>query len=118
MPEASVLKLGMTYPLPDRLILELASNVEMLYIIEELDPFLEEQIRALGIKALGKQRFPTTGEFNVKIVAAGFGKQISTNEAGMPSREHLPSGSTVQIHGLGLVGLGGCHNREVCTQGT
>jgi indolepyruvate ferredoxin oxidoreductase, alpha subunit len=76
MPEASVLKLGMTYPLPDRLIRELASNVEMLYIVEELDPFLEEQIRATGINVAGKDRFPITGEFDARTVAAGFGKQL------------------------------------------
>lgn len=77
VPDASVLKLGMTYPLPNRLITEFASNVKTLYIVEELDPFLEEQIRALDIKVLGKDRFPITGELNLKLVAAGFGKEIA-----------------------------------------
>ena len=71
-PEASVLKLGMTYPLPDRLIQEFASKVETLYVVEELDPFLEEQIRALGLKVIGKERFPIVGELNPRIVAEGF----------------------------------------------
>ena len=72
LPEASVLKLGMTYPLPDRLIRDFASKVEKLYVVEELDPFLEEQIRSLGIEVIGKERFPIVGELNPKLVAAGF----------------------------------------------
>ena len=72
VPEASVLKLGMTYPIPEKLIRELAAKVKTLYVVEELDPFLEEQVRALGIEAIGKERFPITGELNPEIVAQGF----------------------------------------------
>ncbi len=49
-PEASILKLGMTYPLPLGLIREFASSVEKLYVVEEGDPYLEEQILALGLR--------------------------------------------------------------------
>lgn len=49
-PEASVLKLGITYPLPRRLLEDFAARVKRLYVVEELDPFLEEQIRALGVR--------------------------------------------------------------------
>ena len=49
-PEAAVLKLGFTHPLPRRMIGEFADSVERLYVIEELDPFLDEQVRAMGIK--------------------------------------------------------------------
>jgi indolepyruvate ferredoxin oxidoreductase alpha subunit len=79
VPEASVLKLGVTYPLPERLIGEFAGRVSQLYVVEELDPFLEDQIRALGISVIGKERFPSTGELTPDIVAAGFGI-----EAGKP----------------------------------
>jgi indolepyruvate ferredoxin oxidoreductase alpha subunit len=48
-PEASVLKLGFTNPLPRAMIAEFAGSVKRLYVIEELDPFLEEQVRAMGI---------------------------------------------------------------------
>jgi len=55
---ASVLKLGMTYPLPRKMIEKFAEGVEKLLVIEELDPVLEEQIRAMGIDVIGKEVFP------------------------------------------------------------
>ncbi len=57
-PKASVLKLGMTHPLPKKMIQEFAAGVDKLVVIEELDPVLEEQIRAMGIDVLGKEVFP------------------------------------------------------------
>jgi indolepyruvate ferredoxin oxidoreductase alpha subunit len=57
-PGASILKLGMTYPLPERLIREFAAGVEQLIVLEELDPVLEEQIKAMGIEVRGKDIFP------------------------------------------------------------
>jgi indolepyruvate ferredoxin oxidoreductase alpha subunit len=72
-PHASFLKLGMAYPLPRKLILEFARQVDTLLICEELDPYLEEQIRALpGIAAervRGKDVFPGIGEFTPELVA-------------------------------------------------
>jgi len=50
LPEVSVLKLGLTNPLPRRLVREFAAGVDELYVVEELDPFLEEQVRALGLR--------------------------------------------------------------------
>ncbi|MDI6828241.1 MAG: indolepyruvate ferredoxin oxidoreductase subunit alpha, partial [Armatimonadota bacterium] len=73
LPNACVLKLGMTYPLPDNLIRNFAAKVKKLYIVEELDPFLEDQIRALGIEVIGKDCFPRVGELNPTLVAIGFG---------------------------------------------
>lgn len=83
VPNASVLKLGMTYPLPERLIREFASKVETLYVVEELDPFMDEQIRAMGISVIGKERFPILGELNPMLVAQGFGLSV-TNEEALP----------------------------------
>ncbi len=83
-PQASFLKLGMAYPLPRKLIVEFARQVETLLIVEELDPFLEEQIRALPdlppVRILGKEVFPSVGEFSPELVArcaADFGLPIS-----------------------------------------
>lgn len=72
LPKASVLKLGMTNPLPVELIKKFAGQVESLYVLEELEPFLEEQIRMLGIKVIGKELFPDTGELNQGLVRLKF----------------------------------------------
>ncbi|MBP7765266.1 MAG: indolepyruvate ferredoxin oxidoreductase subunit alpha [Syntrophaceae bacterium] len=67
-PDYSYLKLGMVYPLPVRMIKHFAEKVKKIYVIEELDPYLEEQVRALGIKVTGKEIFPYTNEFDPGII--------------------------------------------------
>jgi len=67
-PEASFLKLGMVYPLPEKLIREFASKVKTLLVVEELDPFLEEQIRLMGLEVKGKDIFPMVGEFSPTLL--------------------------------------------------
>jgi indolepyruvate ferredoxin oxidoreductase alpha subunit len=67
-PEVSFLKLGMTYPLPEKIIREFAAEVKELVVIEELEPFLEEQIRVMGIIVEGKAFIPRVGELNQDIV--------------------------------------------------
>jgi indolepyruvate ferredoxin oxidoreductase alpha subunit len=67
-PDASFLRLGMTYPLPEQMIRAFASRVDRLIVIEELDPFVEEQIRLLGIMTEGKSIFPLCGELDQTIV--------------------------------------------------
>jgi indolepyruvate ferredoxin oxidoreductase, alpha subunit len=67
-PEYSYLKLGMVHPLPVGLIREFAARIRKIYVVEELDPFLEEQIRALGIEVTGKEIFPYTGEFDPGVI--------------------------------------------------
>ena len=64
----SYLKLGMVYPLPTEKIKEFASKVEKLYIIEELDPFIEEHCRALGIEVIGKEEFTLLGEYTPTMI--------------------------------------------------
>jgi len=91
VPDASVLKLGMTYPIPERLIREFASKVEALYVVEELDPFLEEQIRALGLKVIGKERFPIVGELSPTIVAAGFAGEKASSTAEPATTAEVPA---------------------------
>lgn len=71
-PTASILKLGMVYPLPENTIREFAQKVKDLIVIEELDPFIEEQVRAMGIPVRGKEHLPIFGEFNLDIVRDAF----------------------------------------------
>ena len=67
-PEASVLKLGLVNPLPRTLIEEFASNVDELYIFEELEPVIEEQVKSWGIKAKGKELFTKQGEYSANML--------------------------------------------------
>ncbi len=67
-PEYSFLKLGMVYPLPEKLIRKFAGKVKKLYVVEELDPFLEEQIKAMGIEVTGKAILPFSNELDPGIV--------------------------------------------------
>jgi indolepyruvate ferredoxin oxidoreductase alpha subunit len=62
LDDASVLKLGMTYPLPRQLITEFSKKVDELYVIEELDPFIEDHLRTWGIEVHGKDTFSLRGE--------------------------------------------------------
>jgi indolepyruvate ferredoxin oxidoreductase alpha subunit len=72
VPDASVLKLGLTYPLPMVRIRAFASTVKKLFVVEELEPFIEEAVRAAGIPvAGGRDLFPYTGEFNISVVEEG-----------------------------------------------
>ena len=68
LPNASVLKLGLVNPLPKKLIEEFAQKVEMLYIVEELDPVIEEQVKSWGIKAVGKEIFTVQGEYSANMI--------------------------------------------------
>jgi len=72
MPDAWILKLGMSYPLPMGKIKELASKVKKLFIVEELEPFIEEQVKAQGIKCEGKKYWSNLGELSPDRVALGF----------------------------------------------
>lgn len=67
-PEYSYLKLGLVHPLPEKMIREFASKVKKLYVVEELDPFIEEQVKAMGIEVTGKAAFPYTNEFDPGVV--------------------------------------------------
>ncbi|MDH4232254.1 MAG: thiamine pyrophosphate-dependent enzyme, partial [Nitrospirota bacterium] len=67
-PEASVLKLGMVYPLPERMIKSFAGQVGEVLIVEELDPFIELQVKAMGLRCRGKELIPAIGELTPKII--------------------------------------------------
>lgn len=73
---ASYLKLGFTYPLPMEKIKKFASEVETLYVVEELEPYLENQIKAAGINCIGKDKIPNIWELNPEIVSTAiFGEE-------------------------------------------
>ncbi len=72
LPGASVLKLGLTNPLPEKLIRQFAGGVQKLIVVEELEPFVEDQVRSLGITVSGKDLLPDTGELNVQVIAGKF----------------------------------------------
>ena len=67
-PDASVLKLGLAHPLPERLVRAFAAGVKRLIVVEELDPIIETHVKALGVPVEGKDRIPLLGELNPRIV--------------------------------------------------
>ncbi len=88
LPQAHILKLGMVYPLPKQLILDFAARCDTLYVIEELDPFIEEQIRAMGIRVIGKELIPICGELTPeRLETALFGTKP---DAAVIHSESLP----------------------------
>jgi indolepyruvate ferredoxin oxidoreductase alpha subunit len=72
-PKASILKLGMVHPLPHTLIREFATKVQQLYVVEELDPFIEEQVKAMGLAVIGKEILPMCGELTPGRIRKAFG---------------------------------------------
>ncbi len=90
MPEASVLKLGLTYPLPENKIKEFAAKVDKLLIVEEGDPFFEDQITVMGVKIdHGKDLFPLVGELSaafIKSQVSGVVAELKDAAADLPGR--------------------------------
>ncbi len=81
LPEASVLKLGLIWPLPVELIRRFAASVRRLVVIEELDPILETEIRAAGIPCEGKSLFTLQGEYSASLLRS----RLSENAAPAPA---------------------------------
>lgn len=74
-PDASVLKLGLVNPLSRELIADFISRVETVYVFEELEPVIEEQVRAFGFEVKGKEVFTRQGEYSANLLRrALFGK--------------------------------------------
>lgn len=66
--EVSYMKIGFSFPLPMKKIKEFAKSVDKLYVIEEVEPFIEEQLKAEGIECIGKEKIPNMGELNPNII--------------------------------------------------
>ena len=102
--DASILKLAVTYPLPEKLIREFAQNVGELLVIEELEPFIENYVKTLGIEVKGKEYFTNQGELGTaKIREAYYGVK--------PQPETL--GEEVNVPARPPVFCAGCPHRAV-----
>lgn len=87
-PTASVLKLGIINPLPKKLIEEFVANVETVYVFEELEPVIEEQIKSWGLSVKGKDLFTKQGEYSANMLKKViYGKDDEVFEkASVPAR--------------------------------
>jgi indolepyruvate ferredoxin oxidoreductase, alpha subunit len=103
-PDASILKLGMTFPIPGRMIQDFAGKVEKLIVLEELDPFIEDQVRLMGIEIYSginenvkinnpnfKSIFPITNELDMNVVRS------SAAEAGLLPASAIPETPPVEM---------------------
>ena len=115
-PTASVLKLGILNPLPVSLIKSFAESVDELYIFEELEPVIEEQVRALGIKCHGKECFTRQGEYSANMLKRALGCKAETDAPiesparppilcpGCPHRSVFSVLNKLKIHAAGDIG--------------
>ncbi len=110
LPNASILKLGMIHPLPENLIREFASRVKKLYVVEELDPFFEDQIRQMGleVQGIGKR----LGELSPDIVAEFFQNKIEATDIN-PSFEKGGKFADMQLPARPPAMCAGCPHRSV-----
>jgi indolepyruvate ferredoxin oxidoreductase alpha subunit len=111
LPEASTLKLGMIHPLPMGMIKEFASKVKKLYVVEELDPFIEEQLKAAGLSVVGKEFFPICGELTPGRIRDGFLKAGVLKEKGKKQPTDVPA--AVPLPGRPPNMCPGCPHRGV-----
>ncbi len=116
-PTASVLKLGLVNPLPKTLIEEFLSKVETVYVFEELEPVIEEQVKSWGYKVLGKQLFTKQGEYSAnmlkKVIYGESSEVFKKAEAparppilcpGCPHRSVFSVLNKLKIHAAGDIG--------------
>ena len=126
-PEASFLKLRLSWPLPQQLIREFAEKVEVLYIVEELDPFFEKEIKAMGIECIGKERLSLLGELDPQIIYHAISgiekskKESKVKKLNLPARPpamcpgcpHRGFFAMVKRLKLGVTGDIGCYTLSV-----
>ena len=116
-PNASVLKLGMVNPLPKKMIMDFAESVDELYIFEELEPVIEEQVRAWGFEVKGKELFTRQGEYSAnmlkKVLCGDDGVVFDKADAparppilcpGCPHRSVFSVLNKLKIHASGDIG--------------
>ena len=98
----SVLKIGMANPLPEKMIHDFAAAVDTLIVVEELDPIMENHVKALGIPCSGKDLLPVCGEYSQNLVAEALG---GTPKKGRTLSEDLPLRPPVMCPGCPHRGL-------------
>lgn len=117
MPDASVLKLGVVNPIPKKMIKDFAAKVDTLYVIEELDPIIEEQVRAMGIACHGKDLLTVQGEYSANMLKEKIlGQKLDIEEPaqapvrppilcpGCPHRATFYVMNKLGLHGAGDIG--------------
>ncbi len=100
--EVSILKLGMVWPLPEKLIRSFAERMEKVLVVEELDPFIEEFCRNLGLEVSGKDLLPLEGEFSQNFLAKRLGRRAPE---GLELEEAMPVRPPVMCAGCPHRGL-------------
>ncbi|MBN2026304.1 MAG: indolepyruvate ferredoxin oxidoreductase subunit alpha [Actinobacteria bacterium] len=115
-PEASMLKLGFIYPLPRKIIREFASHFQRLYVVEELEPYLEEALKAMGIDVVGKSRIPRDGELDPTLVGESLAELIEMDTGvkhggWSPPAPHTPFPVESELPGRPPVMCPGCPHR-------
>lgn len=110
--QASILKLGMVNPLPEKLILDFAAKVDKLIIIEELDPIIENHCKQLGLTVTGKDVLPMEDEFSQNLIAEKLGVKVHT---GKKLEDPLPPRPPMMCAGCPHRGLFYTLARNKCT---
>lgn len=95
LPNANVFKIGTVYPVPVGAISEFAKKVKKLYVIEELEPFVEDTLKSAGIACEGKSLFSLQGEISVPTILKAFGKDVDEVKA----KESVPARPPVMCAG-------------------
>jgi indolepyruvate ferredoxin oxidoreductase alpha subunit len=87
MPQAHVLKLGASYPLPENRLREFCSAVDRVIVVEELEPIVENEMKLMGFEVEGKSLFPREGEFSPDVIREGLEKAglLETSKARPPA---------------------------------
>lgn len=107
-----ILKLGMVNPLPEKLIHDFAATVNLLTVVEELDPIIENHCRQMGLALVGKDVFPLTGEFSQNLVAEKMGLEVHT---GKTLADAIPPRPPVMCAGCPHRGLFYTLSKNKCT---
>ncbi|MBR1730726.1 MAG: indolepyruvate ferredoxin oxidoreductase subunit alpha, partial [Selenomonadaceae bacterium] len=110
--EVSILKLGMTNPLPNDLIKNFASKVKKLFVVEELDDVIEQHVKILGLEVHGSDILPRIDEFFQNQIAEAFGKEISK---GVEIEDQIPNRPPVMCAGCPHRGLFYSLKKRKCT---
>ena len=109
---ASILKLGMIWPMPEKLIKDFASKVDKVIVIEELDPFIEEYCKTLGVEVNGKDLLPICDEFSQNLISECLGNPVPE---GLKLDEAIPVRPPVMCAGCPHRGLFYTLSNNKCT---